>query len=404
MPKLIDKSNESALVKVAPKVLDLDQISSTSQPVSQKQLEVVLKAQRQVSRTFQSFNLKPYFENLASSLRKTAEVNQSFIKAVNLSTQPYKKFFETIQESVKRPVEIVRDTFSQIGSFYKHFIDGIKRNFEPFVQLFKSNFFLIIQAAKGEPLALHQLGRLWFKLYSLYARIELQKGRKPSKKEFQLMIQTVCWEVLKSEEREPIPLLRLARYVYYSVIGLLLADYVSVSNERLNSDIELQVLNGKYKSNVKVYRDENDQPHIFVKTAALELGVSEQTIRNWIKGGRINAVKVSYFSKLKQAVIPAYLLPYQTSIISELRQLKGLQEKRRFHQLDGFYTRSQAAQMFNISTKTLARWDKEGKLIPKRIDGIRYYTEGQVNQVPFILRDNQSPKIKGLLARYNPAF
>ena len=39
MPKLSDKSNESALVKVEPKVLDLDQISSASQPVSQKQLE-----------------------------------------------------------------------------------------------------------------------------------------------------------------------------------------------------------------------------------------------------------------------------------------------------------------------------------------------------------------------------
>lgn len=404
MPKISDKSNETAMVKVGPKVLDLDLVSSSEQPVSEKQLEVVLEAQRQVARTLQSFNPQPYFANLATSLKKVVEVNNSFAQVINQSTQSYKNLFETIQESIKRPVEIVRNSFSQMGSFYKKFIEGLKKPFEPFIRLLKSNFYLIIQAADGEPIALHQLGRLWIKMYRLYARSELQKGRKPSKKEFQLIIQTACWEVLKSEESKPIPLLELARQAFYSLAGLLLADYSFVTNEKLNSGIELQVLNGNYKSNVKVYRDESNQPHLFVKTVAMELGVSEQTVRNWIKDGKIDAIKVSYFSKLKQAFIPAYLLPYETSTITELKKLKGLQEKRKLHQMDGFYTRSQAAQRFPVSTRTLARWEMDGKLVPTRIKGIRYYTEDQVNQIPFILRDNQSPKIKGLLARYNPAF
>jgi DNA-binding transcriptional MerR regulator len=53
---------------------------------------------------------------------------------------------------------------------------------------------------------------------------------------------------------------------------------------------------------------------------------------------------------------------------------------------------------YGLSRKTFERWDKEGKLVPERINGIRYYNEKQKQIVPKILFQNNSPKMKALLA------
>ena len=100
-------------------------------------------------------------------------------------------------------------------------------------------------------------------------------------------------------------------------------------------------------------------------------------------------------------MVPAYLLPYEANLLTKLKSIKDRHDKKKRHQLDGYFTRSQVAGWYSLSIKTLERWDKEGKLVPKRINGIRYYTEAQRNQVPQILMTNQSPKIKGLIASYN---
>lgn len=440
MPKLnevldLDKVGKESLVRLDVKpsnLLPRSTLTETSRAIKilsnsvyptlqvQKQLaNTILASQapiQQLAKSIPSLNLQPAIANLVEAMPKTEEllkalqptlkISDAFSSAIENISKPIKGFVEKIRLFAQPPpfVKIINDFGKQFSRLAASILDSFKRSFEPFLRLLRSNFFLIVAASKGEELALHHLGKLWWKLWVIYKRTERQKGSEPSKEEFKRLVQEACWEVLKEREEKPTSLLKIARLAYYAVLGLIFVDAVLVTDERLTGSMELQILKGNYKSSIRLYHDENNKPHLFVKTVSQELGVSPQTIRNWIKSGQITSIKISYFSKLKQVLVPAYLIPYETSTINDLRQLKNLQERRKLHQIEGYFTRSQLTKEYSISTKTLERWGNEGKLVPKRINGIRYYSENQVRQVPLILKENQSPKIKGLMARYNPSY
>jgi hypothetical protein len=108
-------------------------------------------------------------------------------------------------------------------------------------------------------------------------------------------------------------------------------------------------------------------------------------------------VHQSYHSKIRHGIIKVGLLPYEDTLISELARLKQEREDRRAHKIDGYYTRSQAVEelkMLGVCKETLAKWDKAGKLVPKRINGIRYYTKDDLKTAAKLFLDSPSPRVK----------
>lgn len=299
--------------------------------------------------------------------------------------------------------------FNSIANIANNFInsikDALKNAVEPFFRFIKSNYLIIVYASKGDKMALNHLGRLWWKLEKRYSEIERLKGRQPNKQEFEQLVQEVCWLVLNEMEKRDTSWLEAARIAFFAISAKLFVDYVEIKqNERLTEATEVKIISGTHRSSPNIYLHENDKPSLFIKTVAQELGVSTQTVRNWVKTGQITGTKVSYFSRLRQAMVPAYLLPYHVNLITQLRTLKNVQDKKKRHQLDGYFTVSQVASWYNLSRKTLERWDRQGLLVPKRINGIRYYTEAQKEEVKEILLNSQYPKFKKLFAPYRLSY
>ncbi len=358
------------------------------------------QAQERVKATFEALESFPrsIIENASNSIVNV----DKFLNNNLLHLPDFGNILNVVKESgnyLKGITDIVANVGKNFINSYRLIQERIKTVLEPFFLLNKSNFFLILHASKGDTIALHQLGKLWWKLLVLYTEVEKRKGRKPTRKEFHDMVQAACWEVLQQSDEKQIPLFELAKVVYYFIIGKLLLDYVEVVNTtRLDENTSLEIVSGKYRSKIVPYYDNQNKPNVFVKTVAEEIGVTAQTIRNWIKAGKVSSVRTSYYSKIRKALVPTYLLPYEINLMSDLRRLKHEQESKKLHRLKGYYTISQLNKEYGLSRKTFERWDKEGKLVPERINGIRYYTEEQKRSVPNILFQNNSPKLRALLA------
>ena len=116
------------------------------------------------------------------------------------------------------------------------------------------------------------------------------------------------------------------------------------------------------------------------------------------------AEKKSYFSKIRQALVPTYLFPYSAKLLSQIHDIQKGQESKRLHLKEGYYTVAQLCKLFGISRKTLERWDKAQALVPTRINGIRYYTEDNKDKIPDLLQKNNSPKIRALLSSHKLAL
>lgn len=365
-----------------------------------------------------SLNIAPIVPNFAelfpvkSSIADAVQIGSKMADLIQpVDMCPLFEPFSQIKEFIKNIVpptthlfdgiaDVIKPVFDFVGSA----IESFKRAFEPFIKFIQSNYVIIVYASRGDKVALHHLGKIWWRLGLRYCELQRLKGRQPNKKEFELLVQEICWEVLVDIKQKDGNWLNAAKIVYYSVIAKLFLDYIEISRfTRLNDNIDGKIIPGNSEYKLSIYKDEANNPQIFIKTIAEQLQVTPQTVRNWVKSGDVVATKMSYFSRIKQAVIPTYLIPYQPSILADLKKVKDKQAMKKKHQLDGYFTRSQVANWFNISVKTLERWDKNGKLVPKRINGYRYYSESQRDQVPGILMANQSPKIKCLLSSHTLA-
>jgi transposase len=371
--------------------LDLDQIKN--QPSSVQDIRglaltiqpsnVLAEAMRGLQNSI-AFAMKPVIEEPLGIIHKAI-----------------KEIAEKAKEIIKSVIESFRKAFKPLQEMWHNFIGKtLDPIFDIIRKLRKSNFFLIVKASEGDRLALHQLGKLWWKLMLGYLRIEKIKGRSPTKEEFEKLVQETCWKVLKKEGQKT-SWFDIAKKVYFAIIAQLVVDYAEVciinkKERKLNVD----VIDHEYKSSLSIYYGKDNEPHLFVKTVAQELGVSVQTIRNWINSGKVNAIKISYISRIRHATIPAYLLPYKDNILKELEDFKKQQEDKKLHRIEGYLTISQIAKAIGVSRKTLERWDKEGKLKPKRINNIRYYSR---EEVLAILLQSQSPKVRAFIQEKNLA-
>lgn len=266
------------------------------------------------------------------------------------------------------------------------------RLFEWIQILTKSNFYLVMEAANGNEISLTQLGKMWWQIKKLYFIYCKELGREPSQTELNMFLQAHCREFIDKNEYY-FPFTNFAKAAFWYVLGALHAEYVELQPGTLEYD-DNALDAGGYR--LSVHFDQEYGQALFTKTVAEELEVSQQTIRNWERQGLIKGVRINYAHQLKGFVFPALLLPYEPRLIDELNAIKRQNQKKMRHEKDGLYTTGYITKHIGTARKTLIEWDKKGMLSPERIDGIRYYTKEQLNQIREIYAKNNSPLYRHL--------
>jgi hypothetical protein len=367
-------------------VLDLDKVTKTSDytlnsaELLRPQVEIARAAQETANRSLKSFlgaliTQQQTLDRIGEGIKKMGE---SFSKLVG--------------DGIKKMMESLQAMFDPVRNIFDTLSDFLRR-------LWKSNFLLIVRASEDDKIALDQLGKLWWYLMLRYMELEKAKNKRPTKAEFHNMVREICWRVLDKEE-ESTSWFGIAKKVYFSISARILVDYAEIYTTRNKTQsLNVDIVDQEFKSSLSLYNHEG-QPHLFVKTVAEESGVSPQTIRSWIKKGDIKAINHSYFSRVRRAIVPSYLIPYRDSILWELEDIKKEQENKKLHRIEGYFTISQIIKVVPISRKTLERWDKAGKLVPRRIKGNRYYS---LDKVKAILAQSQSPRVRAFVLQRNLA-
>jgi hypothetical protein len=346
-----------------------------------EKIQKMFEALRQSLPSFSSI-----FKKISSAItnRITPFVQTVVSKFVNFKPPPITNFLKQCIEQVHRLGQ----------SLYKKFDFG--KIFQPLADFFKlllkSNFYLVVRASEGDSIASHKLAKMWWKLGREYYRLERLQGREPTEDEFRHIIQTTCLEILKENEHKSMGWgLKAAQTVFYSLVHCLIAQYIRINDDKVASEwVEFNV-----------YVDEkSNKEYLFLGTIARQVGISDQTLRNWIESGELEAIKTSFYSKLRSSKAVAFLVPYREGLVAELTRVKAEKQMAKRHQKDDLYTVSQVANVIGISTKTLKRWDEKGILVPRRIKTIRYYTIEQVKTIPTILEHNNSPRTTELRQRF----
>lgn len=375
-----------------------------------------LQLAKQMTETHKS--IARSMEPMLETIRQLGEKIQKMFEALRQSLPSFSSIFKKIGSGItSRITPLVQTVISRLASFkpppitnfLKQCIEQISKFtrtvfghidfgkiFQPIADflklLLKSNFYLVVRASEGDPIASHKLAKMWWKLGREYYRLERLQGREPTEDEFRHIIQTTCLEILRENEHKSMGWgLKAAQTVFYSLVHCLIAQYIRINDDKVASEwVEFNV-----------YVDEKDgKEYLFLGTIARQVGISDQTLRNWIESGELEAIKTSFYSKLRSSKAVAFLVPFREGIVAELNRIKVEKQMSQRHQKEDLYTVSQVANAIGISTKTLKRWDERGILVPRRIKTIRYYTIEQVKTIPTILEQNNSPRTIALRQRF----
>lgn len=362
-------------------------IARTMEPMLETMRQLGEKIQKMFEALRHSLpSFSSIFKKIGSGITsRIAPLVQTVIsKFANLKPPPITNFLKQCVEQISK---FTRTVFGHIdfGKIFQPLADFFKL-------LLKSNFYLIVRSSEGDPIATKTLAKIWWKLAREYYKFERRQGHEPTEAEFQLLIQETCLSVLNDNgHREMSWSLRAAQTVFYSLVHHLIAQYIHIYDDKVASEwVEFNV-----------YVDEkSNKEYLFLGTIARQVGISEQTLRNWIESGELEAIKTSFYSKLRSSKAVAFLVPYREGLVAELTRVKAEKQMAKRHQKDDLYTVSQVANVIGISTKTLKRWDEKGILVPRRIKTIRYYTIEQVKTIPTILEHNNSPRTTELRQRF----
>lgn len=368
-------------------VFDLDKITRSAAAVLR--VTELLRPQIEMMRAVQEMQ-----NRAIKSIFEPMRIHQETMKRIGEQTVEAAEFLsELFTGTIKKVVESFQVFLEPMRKIIKTVLDFLNR-------LRKSNFILIIKASEGDNIALDRLGKLWWHLMLRHIDLERIKGGKPTKDEFHVLVQEVCWEIL-NKDGESTSWFDIPKRVYFSISARLLVNYAEIYENRVkNQRLNIDIIGDNYTSSLSFYRDSEGNPHLFVKTLAKEIGVSPQTVRNWIRKGEVKAINYPYFSRIRRAVVPSYLVPYQDGVLREIENIKKEQESKKLHRIEGYFTISQIIKAIPISRKTLERWDKAGKLVPRRIKGNRYYS---LDKVKAILPQSQSPRVRSFVLQRNHA-
>lgn len=122
---------------------------------------------------------------------------------------------------------------------------------------------------------------------------------------------------------------------------------------------------------------------IWIEQAAERLSLSPQTLRNWDKDGIFKARRIK---KPTRNGMKRYRVYKEEDMLS-LRKIKDEQLSKRRHSVKGYFKRKAVAEKLGISTKTLSRMEKTGKISKVRRDvhGHRIYTVSDVKNIKKVL-------------------
>lgn len=75
-----------------------------------------------------------------------------------------------------------------------------------------------------------------------------------------------------------------------------------------------------------------DNKTVLTLAASRSIGVSSQTLRNWIHAGRVQADKGKYYSSTRKCYVPVWKIPFTPSLYGYLIKLKNeMLERKRHH-------------------------------------------------------------------------
>lgn len=239
-------------------------------------------------------------------------------------------------------------------------------------------YWLVQQAAKGSESAQKLLTIRWVRLIKIYNKTERLDRHQPNEKDFFTRVQNACVYAIDKCGDHPTKRGQLVVVAFDYLLREVLADYGAAVRNRI----------GKIPAK---QRSKGGDEAFYTKTLAEELGVSQQTIRNWIKDGEVDAELTEYYFESKRMKALAYLVPSEQRLLDDLEQIRTLKSDRRRHRKAGLSTVSQIEAEHGIDRKTLYRWHKKGLLVPAVIEnGIRYYTPEQKDSVPALLATNRT--------------
>ncbi len=384
------KSVGSAFQTTQPALQLAKQMAEAQKSIAQA-VEPMLETMRQLGEKLQKMfeairqslpSFTSIFKKIGSGItNRISPLFQSvFSRFANFKPPPLAGFLKQCLEQISKLAQTIFNRFD-FGKLFQPLTDFFKL-------LLKSNFYLVVRASEGDQVATNQLAKIWWKLGREYYKLERLQGREPTEDEFQHIVQTTCLEVLKENEHKDMNWgLKAAKTVFYTLVHHLAAQYIYINDSKVASNwVEFNV-----------YVDEKtNSEYIFLGSLARQVGVSQQTLRNWIEAGELEAIKTSFYSKLRSSKAIAFLVPYRQGIVNELVKLKQVKQNQQRHQLEGFYTIGQIAKAIGINPKTLRRWDSQGILVPRRINSMRYYTLDQVKEIPAIIQQNKSPRTYAL--------
>lgn len=248
----------------------------------------------------------------------------------------------------------------------------------------ESGFTSIYEAAQGSKKHIDELRKKWGA--KINVNILIAKKEKMSIDEERELIRELCWEEFsKRSNRLLADMPKLVKWTYYKV-----SDAIGVEEAGQNEKI------GPIKLQPYLYSD--GKQYLFVNDVARFLKIHPSTVKKWIKMGKISGDKKPYYSRKRQAEIQIFLIPYDENIESNLEQLLKINREKLQHHIDNLYTISQITKTFKISRSTLKRLDKSGKVKPKRINSIRYYT---MDDIKTLMMTSKSKKMKEAIQSYS---
>jgi len=307
-----------------------------------------------------------------------------------------KSYCAAIGEQVRLTLDYYNDQIAQVIQIFGHIEKQVKQS--PVLKFMhyadEKNFSFVMQASEGDKESLQKLSKIWWRrLFHLYAIIEKHEGKKTNAQGFQTYIHEHCWEIVTSIENKPISYQLVAdipEKIYYSLsknlrkkltesfeqgVSLTITDEETVSFENYQSEDKLvtDISPSRFLSN-KIYMY-NGREYLFIDTISRISGVSDQTLRNWVRDGKIKGEKIHYFSSLRKSYINPWILRYEEGLLQKIEHIKQLELSVRNHTKEGYVTIGQLAKLLHRSRRTLQRWVEDGKIKPTiKQNGIPLYS------------------------------
>lgn len=274
-----------------------------------------------------------------------------------------------LTESDKKWIKVYKDTKKDAEKLYAGLL-GKSKDF------FSGRLKVIIKAEKGDTKA---------KEHILNDLKEFNKKIKKQLRYFKLQDSDIyiCMynAILKWRDSKYMGYLDWIKYLIKTQVKRLQTDELK-EKSKIISNIDPEVfdkINSSEDERIVFTKRSKIADILWIEQAAEFIGISAQTLRNWDKGGVFKARRTNKKGK-------SYRIYYWEDI-PKLRKIKSENKRKRKHCLKGYLKITDVAKELKISTKTIKRMEKSGKLSRIKRDNVghRIFTHKDITKIKTLL-------------------